>query len=145
MSLLFLLSLNIVNFNDNNFTTQSLDDRNLRLLKYIDALVTRYPCVEHFCMRIPRNVICLNDQTNIASFMCFKRCVAFNLYIISPKIYLLPVFHIQKIEKLDDTHLLKHIKQAILVWSFRQNLFLGCYPVFPAISAPIEFIVLGQG
>ena len=57
--------------------------------------------------------------------MCFKRCVAFNLYIISPKIYLLPVYNIQKIEKLDDTHLLKHIKQAILVWSFRQNLFLG--------------------
>ena len=40
-----------------------------------------------------------------------------------------------------DTHLLKHIKQAILGWSFRQILFLGCYPVFPAISAPIEFIV----
>ena len=32
---------------------------------------------------------------------------------------------IQKIEKLDDTHLLKHIKQATLVWSFRQNTFLG--------------------
>ena len=31
----------------------------------------------------------------------------------------------QKIEKMDDTHLLKHIKQAILVWSFRQNTFLG--------------------
>ena len=44
-----------------------------------------------------------------------------------------------------DTHLLKHIKQAILGWSFRQILFLGCYPVFPAISAPIEFIVtVGQ-
>ena len=28
-------------------------------------------------------------------------------------------------DKLDDTHLLKHIKQAILVWSFRQNTFLG--------------------
>ena len=28
LNLLFLLSLNIVNFNDNNFTTQSLDDRN---------------------------------------------------------------------------------------------------------------------
>ena len=26
---------------------------------------------------------------------------------------------------MDDTHLLKHIKQAILVWSFRQNIFLG--------------------
>ena len=26
---------------------------------------------------------------------------------------------------MDDTHLLKHIKQAILVWSFRQNTFLG--------------------
>ena len=46
MSLLFLLSLNIVNFNDNNFTTQSLDDRNWRLLKYTDALATRYFCVE---------------------------------------------------------------------------------------------------
>ena len=40
-----------------------------------------------------------------------------------------------------DTHLLKHIKQAILAWSFRQNIFLGCFPVFPAISAPDEFIV----
>ena len=27
-----------------------------------------------------------------------------------------------------DIHLLKHMKQAILVWSFRQNIFLGCYP-----------------
>ena len=27
-----------------------------------------------------------------------------------------------------NTHLLKHMKQAILVWSFRQNIFLGCYP-----------------
>ena len=26
---------------------------------------------------------------------------------------------------MDVTHLLKHIKQAILVWSFRQNTFLG--------------------
>ena len=41
-----------------------------------------------------------------------------------------------------NTHLLKHIKQAILVWSFRQNIFLGCCPVFEAISAPDEFIVL---
>ena len=40
-----------------------------------------------------------------------------------------------------NTHLLKHIKQAILVWSFRQNIFLGCCPVFEAISAPDEFIV----
>ena len=32
---------------------------------------------------------------------------------------------LQQIEKMDDTHLLKHIKQAILVWSFRQNNFLG--------------------
>ena len=40
-----------------------------------------------------------------------------------------------------DTHLLKHIKQAILAWLFRQNIFLGCFPVFPAISAPDEFIV----
>ena len=23
----------------------------------------------------PRNIFCLNDQTNIACFMCFKRCV----------------------------------------------------------------------
>ena len=44
LNLLFLLSLNIVNFNDNNFTTQSLDDRNWRLLKYTDALATRYFC-----------------------------------------------------------------------------------------------------
>ena len=27
-----------------------------------------------------------------------------------------------------NTHLLKHMKQAILVWLFRQNIFLGCYP-----------------
>ena len=27
-----------------------------------------------------------------------------------------------------NTHLLKHMKQAILVWSFRQNIFPGCYP-----------------
>ena len=26
---------------------------------------------------------------------------------------------------MDDTHLLKHMKQAILVWSFRQNIFLA--------------------
>ena len=31
---------------------------------------------------------------------------------------------LQQIEKMDDTHLLKHTKQAILVWSFRQNTFL---------------------
>ena len=41
-----------------------------------------------------------------------------------------------------NTHLLKHIKQAILAWSFRQNIILGCYPVFAAISARGEFIVL---
>ena len=40
-----------------------------------------------------------------------------------------------------NTHLLKHIKQAILAWSFRQNIILGCYPVFAAISARDEFIV----
>ena len=40
-----------------------------------------------------------------------------------------------------NTHLLKHIKQAILVWSFRQNIFLGCCPVFVAFSATDEFIV----
>ena len=40
-----------------------------------------------------------------------------------------------------NTHLLKHIKQAILAWSFRQNIILGCYPVFVAISARDEFIV----
>ena len=42
-----------------------------------------------------------------------------------------------------NTHLLKHIKQAILAWSFRQNIILGCYPVFAAISARGEFIVWG--
>ena len=41
-----------------------------------------------------------------------------------------------------NTHLLKHIKQAILAWSFRQNIILGCYPVFAAISARGEFIVV---
>ena len=40
-----------------------------------------------------------------------------------------------------NTHLLKHIKQAILAWSFRQNIILGCFPVFAAISARDEFIV----
>ena len=40
-----------------------------------------------------------------------------------------------------NTHLLKHIKQAILTWSFRQNIILGCFPVFAAISARDEFIV----
>ena len=40
-----------------------------------------------------------------------------------------------------NTHLLKHIKQAILAWSFRQNIILGCYPLFAAISARGEFIV----
>ena len=40
-----------------------------------------------------------------------------------------------------NTHLLKHIKEAILAWSFRQNIILGCYPVFAAISARGEFIV----
>ena len=28
---------------------------------------------------------------------------------------------------MDVTHLLKYIKQAILVWSFRQNILPGCY------------------
>ena len=46
---------------------------------------------------------------------------------------------------MDVTHLLKHIKQAILVWSFRQNIFLGCCPVFLAISAGDEFIVVAGG
>ena len=41
-----------------------------------------------------------------------------------------------------NTHLLKHIKQAILAWLFRQNIILGCYPVFAAISARGEFIVI---
>ena len=27
-----------------------------------------------------------------------------------------------------NTHFLKHMKQAMLVWLFRQNIFLGCYP-----------------
>ena len=40
---------------------------------------------------------------------------------------------------------LKHIKQAILAWSFRQNIIMGCYPVFAAISARGEFIVEGGG
>ena len=43
-----------------------------------------------------------------------------------------------------NTHLLKHIKQAILAWSFRQNIILGCFPVFVAISARDEFIVALQ-
>ena len=34
------------------------------------------------------------------------------------------------------------MKQAMLAWSFRQNVILGCYPVFVAISARGEFIVL---
>ena len=86
---------------------------------------TALPIFDVFSRQQPGNTFCLNDQTHIACSMCFKRCVASNLYIISPKIYLLPVYNIQKIEKLDDTHLLKHMKQAILVWSFRQNIFLG--------------------
>ena len=57
---------------------------------------------------------------------------------------------LQHIEKMDDTHLLKHTKQAILVWSFRQNTFLGsllqkcsiwsCYAI--AVGAFLEVVLL---
>ena len=31
--------------------------------------------------RVPRNIFCLNDQPNIACFICFKRCVSSNFSI----------------------------------------------------------------
>ena len=37
--------------------------------------------IEDFCRRLARNIFCLNDQTNIACFMCFKRCVSSNFLI----------------------------------------------------------------
>ena len=39
------------------------------------------------------------------------------------------------------TPLKTHQTSNIIGWSFRQILFLGCFPVFPAISAPDEIIV----
>ena len=76
--------------------------------------------------------------------MCFKRCVPliFKSYDLKFIYSQCTIYKSLKNWMFGcDTHLLKHIKQAILGWLFRQNLFPGCYPVFPAISAPIEFIV----
>ena len=45
---------------------------------------------------------------------------------------------------MDDTHLLKHIKQAILVWSFRQNTFLGSLLLKCSIWSCYAIAVVGQ-
>ena len=92
----------------------------------------------------PRNIFCLNDQANIACFMCF-RGVQHPIFISYHLKFNYSQYTIYK--RLNNwmfgcnTHLLKHIKQAILAWSFRQNIILGCCPVFEAISASDEFIV----
>ena len=62
---------------------------------------------------------------------------------------------LQQIEKMDDTHLLKHTKQAILVWSFRQNTFLGsllqkcsiwsCYAIAVVPSSNLLYIAITIG
>ena len=42
---------------------------------------------------------------------------------------------------MDVTHLLKHMKQAIWVWSFRQNIFPGCYPEkTPKIGRAVDIV-----
>ena len=92
----------------------------------------------------PRIIFCLNDQANMACFMCL-RGVQHPIFISYHLKFNYSQYTIYK--RLNNwmfgcnTHLLKHIKQAILAWSFRQNIILGCYPVFAAISARGEFIV----
>ena len=88
------------------------------------------------------SLLCLNDQTNIACFMIIRGVYhPSNLSIISPKISISISNKYTNDWKIGWYTPLKIIKQAILVWSFRQNTFPGCYPVFPAISSGDEVIV----
>ena len=42
---------------------------------------------------------------------------------------------------MDVTHLLKHMKQAIIVWSFGQNIFPGCYrEKTPKIGRAVDIV-----
>ena len=74
-------------------------------------------------------------------FYDYKRCVSSNLSIISPRISISISNKYTNDWKIGWYTPLKIIKQAILVWSFRQNTFPGCYPVFPAIFSGDEVIV----
>ena len=83
-----------------------------------------------FSRQQPGNIFCLNDQTHIACFMCFKRCVTsiFISYHLKFNYSQYTMYKRLKNWMIGcNTHLLKHMKQAILVWSFRQNIFPGCY------------------
>ena len=88
--------------------------------------------IEDFCRRLARNIFCLNDQTNIACFKFFKRCVSSNFLIFCIYLYCY-YFDFRWYDwRLDVTHCytpLIIIKQAILGWSFRQNIFPACFPV----------------
>ena len=76
-------------------------------------------------------------------FYDYKSCVSSNLSIMSPKISISISNKYTNDWKIGWYTPLKIIKQAILVWSFRQNTFPGSYPVFPAISSGDEVIVDG--
>ena len=54
----------------------------------------------------PGNILCLNDQTNIACFMFIKHVYHPIFQSLSPKIENISARNIQMIESLDDTHLL---------------------------------------
>ena len=82
--------------------------------------------------------------TQYCLFYDYKRCVSSNLSIISPKISISISNKYTNDWKIGWYTPLKIIKQAILVWSFRQNTFPGCYPVFPAISSGDEVIVTAR-
>ena len=79
--------------------------------------------------------------TQYCLFYDYKRCVSSNLSIISLKIKKSICSKHTNNWKIGWNTPLKLIKQAILAWSFRQNTFPGCYPVFPAISSGDEVIV----
>ena len=88
------------------------------------------------------NYILSKRPTQYCLFYDYKRCVSSNLSIISPKISISISNKYTNDWKIGWYTPLKIIKQAILVWSFRQNTFPGCYPVFPAISSGDAVIVL---
>ena len=83
------LSSNIIEQSNWHYVHQSCEKSCKRLIgeDFTPSNTAAPPWVEieDFCRRLARNKFCLNDQTNIACSMCFKRCVTSNPYIISPK------------------------------------------------------------
>ena len=81
------------------------------------------PNIWHFHMEASWKYILSKRPIQYCLFYDYKRCVTSNLSIISPKIVILSVKNIQKYKndwKIGCYTPLIIIKQAILVWSFRQ-------------------------